>query len=113
MKDNKTGGYALRKSEDQIVGEFLRNWISLEKTIDTKMKESKHTSQLQSTHSLFRFLKDQRVISEDSLHMYQDLRRIRNELVHGVEPPDTQLLQNCIIGIKQLQNEVKLSRITD
>lgn len=113
VKDNKTGGYALRKSEDQIVGEFLRNWISLEKTIDTKMKESKHTSQLQSTHSLFRFLKDQRVISEDSLHMYQDLRRIRNELVHGVEPPDTQLLQNCIIGIKQLQNEVKLSRITD
>ena len=74
------------------------------------MKESQNTKSSQSTHALFHFLKDQKVLSENSLHMYQDLRRIRNELVHGIEPPDTQMLQNCIIGIKQLQKEIKLSR---
>lgn len=106
-KDNKIGGYGLRKSEDQIVGEFLRNWISLEKTIETEMKGSQYTEPSQSTYALFRFLKDQKILSEDSLHVYQDLRRIRNELVHSVEPHDKQLLQNCIKEIRQLQDEIK------
>lgn len=63
--------HGLRKSEDQIVGEFLRNWISLEKTIETEMKESQNTKSSQSTHALFHFLKDQKVLSENSLHKVQ------------------------------------------
>ena len=53
------------------------------------------------------FFKEHGILSEQALENYYYLRKIRNELVHGIEPLDHALLTNCIEQINALHSEIK------
>lgn len=101
-KDQKSDYETATKADDKVVGAFLLSWIGLEKTINSLMSKMNTLSKLYSPHNTYTVLKEQHILSDDQLHTYLDLRKVRNELVHGVESPDRQLLQNCISEIATL-----------
>lgn len=105
-KDQKSND-AESKADDKTVGAFLRSWISLEKTIETIMRKMDYSKKSYSSQTTYRFLKEHGILSEQALENYYYLRKIRNELVHGIEPLDHALLTNCIEQINALHSEIK------
>lgn len=106
-KDQKASYDIESKADDKTVGAFLRSWISLEKTIEAAMRKANYSKKPYSAHTTYRFLQEHGVLSEQALENYHYLRRVRNELVHGIEPLDRILMQNCIEQINTLHTEIK------
>ena len=106
-KDQKASYDIESKADDKTVGAFLRSWISLEKTIEAAMRKANYSKKPYSAHTTYRFLQEHGVLSEQALENYHYLRRVRNELVHGIEPLDRILMQNCIEQINTLYTEIK------
>ena len=98
---------AERKADDKTVGAFLRSWISLEKTIEVAMRKTDYSRKSYSAHITYHFLQEYEILSKQDLEIYHNLRRVRNELVHGIETPDHVLLQNCIEQMNTLNTEIK------
>ena len=89
-------GYELvpdRRSESDLLGEFMANWIALERelaSIDTNGKGPK------TPLSIARRLMDEGKISRDQLEKIEGIRRIRNEVVHGLTEHEAVITRHMI-----------------
>ena len=103
-KDEKSDARHVDKRYDAVVGEFLRCWIALERTINDLRNERKRSFK---SHETTRFLKTNELLPESLINEYGYLRRVRNELVHGGERIETEKLRKCIDAINTINNELR------
>ena len=72
--------------DDVMLGSFVKNWIKLEKELDKTI--NKPLSQRWNTNE--RIFQIARIVGSDiSVDEYKKLRKIRNEIVHGLTIPDS------------------------
>lgn len=109
-KDFKTTGAKPSNEEDAIVGKYLRNWISLEKTIQQLMKDAQYPSHSNSSQEAYRFLKEHNLLSDDMLYLYQTLKKIRNLLVHNPERISVPSLEEHLQDIQTIKNELTTTK---
>jgi len=70
----------------EAMGEFLKAWIDLEQLLrDTAQVPVSHSGQIVSTIRLLNSFKN---LDSQTRSQYESLRRMRNQLVHGIEIPD-------------------------
>jgi len=85
-------GHGPEQGADTAIGSFLTAWISLEKMIRQRLGGAQtlwsHTQIPGVTPSLMQ-----------EIH---NLRRLRNEIVHGIQAPATEFLQSAISRIKDV-----------
>jgi ppGpp synthetase/RelA/SpoT-type nucleotidyltranferase len=83
---------------EQAIGKFLTAWIGLERTIRqrTGVKQTTWWHALRGQHGL----------SGGLIEELDSLRRIRNQLVHGIEAPSPDLLAIAIDRIRKVTNEL-------
>lgn len=94
------------KSNDKMVGSFIRSWIVLEKLIESKLKSRGFAKKNHPTYHSPHFLVDIGILSQEQGNRYSHLRRFRNELVHSLTQFDEIALQNNIDEINALIKEL-------
>jgi hypothetical protein len=92
------------KDEIYHIGMFLRLWMELESTIRNAAPPRRSGPVIPTTSQLL----SMNLLTEDTVYDFDQLRRMRNNLVHGVEPQTaedldeaTKRLNTVLIDIKQ------------
>ncbi len=83
------------------VGAFMASWIELEKLIRELKPNSRFVMPTR------RELENMRLLDPDLLREFDWLRRIRNNLVHGIETPSSEILSEAIQRLGVIVAEIK------
>ena len=91
-------------AEDAQLGVFLRKWVSLERCI-TEIKRQFGT--LSTPNGKRKPVSTIREILPDEIwYKYAELRRFRNNLVHGQESPTSEVLESYAYRIEEILKEL-------
>ncbi len=93
--------------DEKSVGSFMVKWILLENTLIKYLQARGYDSSERSRRNTFQMLKSAQIFDNNELDDYLDLKRIRNNLVHGVEVPDNIYLSNCGNRIERLLSKFR------
>ncbi len=86
---------------NHAIGTFLQSWIDFEKSVRAKL-DSQVATPLSHLLQRFRFQNDQALGFE-----VERIRRIRNNLVHGIEMPDAETLASAASRLDQITAVIK------
>jgi len=84
---------------------FVRCWVILEKAV----REILNRDNIQTKKYLipdFSILKTKKILTENEVNQLRQLRQVRNYLLHGIETPSNQYLQNSFQILKDLTQKV-------
>jgi len=90
-------------STESAVGSFLCAWIELEKTL----KSNDMATSYKDTFIRLKSLVDVGVLSKDEYDKVYKIRNVRNNLVHGIEVPESDYLDWYTKEIKELTKNLK------
>jgi hypothetical protein len=72
---------------DSQMGKFIRQWIVLEKLIESVVERLNPSKPSRSLAQNIRLLEKSELVDENLGYEIERIRRMRNNIVHGVEPP--------------------------
>jgi ppGpp synthetase/RelA/SpoT-type nucleotidyltranferase len=88
----------------EAMGEFLNAWIDLERVIrDTADFPVPYKNGIVPAARLFSYLPE---IDPQTRSQYEGLRRMRNQLVHGIEAPDPAYLRDAAQQLRILRDQI-------
>lgn len=99
----KTLGSSDRKASD--FEKFVRCWIILEKA-HRNLGQKKNISNKKTSIMDIGTLKDSGTLSNEEVHELEQLRRIRNSILHGIEAPPEDYLGESFQSLKRLALKV-------
>ena len=105
-KTQKTQQEYLNAADNETIGAFLNKWINLEKRLKIIWKTEMNIEQYHSSKETYALLKEKGITDKILLH-YNQLRKTRNSLVHGIEIPDSVFLRNCMRQIDEVLNVIE------
>jgi len=97
-------GRRSESSDAEAVGNFLKAWIELERVVNERTKEADKPRRLNPIN--YR-LRDLGLLDRDSLNELDRLRRMRNDLVHGVDTPPSETLMQAASRINELITKIR------
>ncbi|WP_199722933.1 GTP pyrophosphokinase family protein [Pusillimonas sp. NJUB218] len=89
-----------RNSQTQSIGEFMGLWIQYEKRLRSQATEAGITMVAMPTSRLLHRLE----VPKEIFASAERLRRFRNQLVHGIEVPDSETIQAATNELHMLLN---------
>lgn len=100
LGDERMRNATLNKDTTEAIGEFVSTWIKFEILLRETIKK------IDSNVDEYRMRKNDllklKIFAEKQANEYESLRRLRNNLVHGVELPDTEYIDSASKEIKTL-----------
>lgn len=96
--------------EPEALGRFLAAWTALEQLVVTDAQRSQE--RVLTFGQALNVFRRRRRLSGAHLRELDGLRKLRNEVVHGIEPSSDEVLQQASVQVDELRNELreKLSR---
>jgi len=98
------------KSRSQILGEFLSEWIKFEQMSIKKREQLEPEEKPALRGSPFTNLES--FVPKDYIPEINKIRRLRNNLVHGVETHDTRDIDEATRRLKEIVNAIKPASAT-
>ncbi|MEV4093228.1 RelA/SpoT domain-containing protein [Streptosporangium saharense] len=87
-----------------LMGIFMSHWIELERLARTVVPAQEARRPVMPTSHLFRTLG---VLSPEMIAEFDQLRRLRNYLVHGIEPMNSSLLAEASQRLEVIKKEIQ------
>jgi len=106
---NNLYGVKLVSVEDdstQLLGDFMEAWIIYEKSLKDYFSLIKTQNQVYSYFNSLWALRDQGILSQEDIEELQNIRSIRNEIVHGKKSHEILLTKKIVKQLSSLSNRI-------
>ncbi|WP_459213158.1 hypothetical protein [Aquimarina rhabdastrellae] len=94
------------KSKQTGFESFIRIWILLEKVVQQINIESDNVDKRKYVVPRFDSLKKIKTLTEQDLSALSHLRKVRNQLLHGIEQPSEKFLKEATSSLKRILTEL-------
>jgi hypothetical protein len=94
-------------SRERAIGSFMSKWIDLETTL---RRHSAPTASSAYHYKLWSQLLHSAALKPETRQELEAIRRLRNEAVHGIEPPDPQRLREAAMVLQKALAELEARR---
>jgi len=85
---------------NSLVGEFMKMWADLERR---EIGKDGHTK---PTYYKIRELMDNGTLSKRQIEQFNEIRKFRNNLVHGISSPNEKELKKNVRDLKEIIGEL-------
>lgn len=93
--------------DEKAVGSFMVKWIFLENSVLDYLKNHGYVISRTSSQNTIEMLKTSQAFDDNELNDYLSLKKVRNNLVHGIEMPNSVYLADCESRIDSLTKKIK------
>lgn len=99
------GNQPINEDNQTLIGQFTVDWIKLEKLLRKLVSENRAKLPIEEQKSVLLIpsaIRSMELLNKNELMEYEQLRRFRNNLVHGIETPDEASFKESITKLHKI-----------